>query len=190
MRTQSMSDSSEIKGSLTSNVITLSESLYDKSAATRSMAGKLATDVPRGPERSDMVDDSDVRRLEERIEAISREGQLRLELALARIEVSTGRIIEQTSAMRQELQEQRADARSLRSEVRDDIASASAVTRSWGGWIIGTIIVVATLLIAVEFGLQQFWASGVQVGQAMHNGDPVAPQPAPSSQTVTPTKHP
>jgi len=135
------------------------------------------------------MDDKDVRRLEDRIEAVNRESQLRLEVTLARIETSTARIIEQTAAMRQELQEQRADARALRSEVRADIAGASDVTRSWGTWIIATILVVVALLTGVELGLRQFWASGVQVGQAMHSSDPVAPQSTPSSQVTAPAKH-
>ena len=112
------------------------------------------------------VDDKDIRRLDDRIDSVSREAQLRLEAVLARLEGQFGRIADQTAAMRQELSAQRDDARAQRIELNEAIASSVAVTRSWAMRIIGSIFVVAAIGIAVDIGLRQVWVVGVQVGQA------------------------
>lgn len=126
-------------------------------------------------EGSASMDDKDVRHLESQIAASEERAQLRLENALTRIESQIERIIEQTAAMRHEMTEQRVDARALRSELHDEIASSIAVTRSWGTWIIGTILVVIVLAVSVDIGLRQVWAGGIQVGQAMHSANPPHP---------------
>ena len=63
-------------------------------------------------------DDKDIQRLDDRIDSLSREGQLRLEAVLARLEGQFGRIVDQTAAMRQELSAQRDDARAQRDDAR------------------------------------------------------------------------
>lgn len=129
--------------------------------------------------------DKDVRRLEDRIDAVNREGQLRLDVAMARIEGHIARIGEQTTAIRQEMAEQRQDARALRTEVAADISASVIVTRSWGAWIIGTVVALAVAGVTIDIGLRQVWIGGVQIGQSSQaltagSGAPAAKSKPPS----------
>ena len=142
------------------------------------------------PENNDMsrqvggraeVEDVEVRRLEERITNSERLGEARLETAMARIETSLVRISEQTISMRQELQEQRADARSLRSELHSELATGlsqfdgrltydRAEARTRHLWLMGTLIAGFVGLGGLLVGVKQIWIAGVQSGQTLQSG--------------------
>src|SRR5208282_36358 len=98
--------------------------------------------------------DSEVRRLEDRIEAVNREGQLRLDAAMARIDGAVARIGDQVAAIRQDISEQK------------------TTSKAHFQWLMAVIIGAAlTLLIGLGglvVGLEQVWTAGVQSGQTLH----------------------
>jgi hypothetical protein len=100
------------------------------------------------------MSDSEVRRLEDRIDAVNREGQLRLDAAMARIDGTVARIGDQVSAIRQDISEQR------------------ATSKAHFQWLLAVIIGAAlTLLVGLGglvVGLEQIWTAGVQSGQTLH----------------------
>jgi hypothetical protein len=127
------------------------------------------------------MEDRDIRHLEGQIAASEERMQLRLENVMARIEGQIGRIAEQTTAIRQEISEQRADARALRNEVKTDIGANIEETRSSRRWVIGTIVgfivAIGVAGIGVDIGLRQFWGLGVQATLAIHPTTPTVPTP-------------
>jgi hypothetical protein len=114
------------------------------------------------------MSDSEIRRLEDRIEAVNREGQLRLDLAMTRIEGAIGRIEEQNSSIHREVHGQRDDTRALRATVDQQKY-----------WVIGTGVAVALGLGALVVGVKQIWIAGVQTGQVI--------QSAPAGTTASPS---
>jgi hypothetical protein len=102
----------------------------------------------------EQMSDSEIRRLEDRIDAVNREGQLRLDAAMARIDGSVARIGDQVAAVRQDISEQK------------------AASKAHFQWLIAVIVGAAlTLLIGLGglvIGLEQVWTAGVQSGQTLH----------------------
>jgi hypothetical protein len=100
------------------------------------------------------MDDADIRRLEDRIDGVNREGQLRLDAAMARIDGAVVRISDQVTAIRQDISEQR------------------VTSKAYFQWLMSVIIGAAlTLLLglgALVVGLEQVWTAGVQSGQTLH----------------------
>jgi hypothetical protein len=96
------------------------------------------------------MDDKDVVRLEDRIEALGRESQLRLELALAPINAKFETIQASLSSLHAGQSELRASLRSLYGLVA-------------GAWI--TIIVA---VVGSALGATALWGGGFQAGQAAH----------------------
>jgi hypothetical protein len=94
------------------------------------------------------VDDKDVVRLEDRIEALGRESQLRLELAMSRIDAKFETIQQSLASLQTGLAEQRASLRGLYGLVA-------------GAWI--TIIVA---VVGSALGATALWGGGFQAGQA------------------------
>jgi hypothetical protein len=94
------------------------------------------------------MDDKDVVRLEDRIEALGRESQLRLELAMSRIDAKFETIQQGLASLQTGLDEQRASLRGLYGLVA-------------GAWI--TIIVA---VVGSALGATALWGGGFQAGQA------------------------
>jgi len=123
------------------------------------------------------MDDKDVQRLEDRAAASEERSQLRLERVTERIEGSLTRIADQNLTIRQDIQEQRADGRALRTEVaqaldgirsdiKADFADSHTRERAHFNWIIGTVIAVGLAISGLPIGVGQIWGSGVQYGQS------------------------
>ena len=112
------------------------------------------------------MDDKDVHRLEDRINASEERSQLRLERVAERIEGALARIADQNLAIRQDMLEQRADERSLRSEIKTEIESISAHERGHFYWIIVTVLAVGLGIGGLIVGFGQIWGSGVQFVQS------------------------
>ena len=128
------------------------------------------------------MDDKDVQRLEDRIAASEERAQLRLEMLAGRIEGAVTRIGDQVGTIRQDLQEQRQDARTARVELFDQLKeqgrNLSSRLKEQGdreaahfywviGTVIGTVITTGTLLVVVILAMFPIWGNGVQVGQSI-----------------------
>jgi hypothetical protein len=99
------------------------------------------------------MDDKDVQRLEDRIDAVNREGQLRLDAAMARID---GKFDVITASL---------------AELRDGIGSTRTL-------VIGSAFVVLFGVLGILIGLKQVWIGGVQVGQTIQTtAAPAQPKP-------------
>jgi hypothetical protein len=178
---------------------------FASSAPTTAVSASLYAAIYRGgapedrgaqkSEYRDMDDNKDVQRLEDRIAASEERSQLRLEKMMERVDGALARITDQTTAIRQELQEQRADSRVLRSEVAQAVVSIRTelseqlsvhrtTERTHFHWVMGTMIVGWLGLAAIVFGAFQLWSSGVQVGEAAH---PSAQGALPALQPSAPT---
>lgn len=93
------------------------------------------------------MDDKDVSRLEDRIAASEERSQLRLEAAMSRVDASLSRIVDQNATL------------------RSSIEASQSATRTWGQWIIATVIVTGLSLMALGIAVTQVWVGGIQVGQ-------------------------
>lgn len=120
-----------------------------------------AASLTKPPEEAKQVpmDDKDVRRLEDRIEAVNREGQLRLEAVMAKIDGKLETITAAVAASRDEVKETRAALLTQGAEIRSQGRDTRAL-------IIGAALAVLFGIAATLIGLKQVWVGGVQVGQA------------------------
>jgi hypothetical protein len=99
----------------------------------------------------DGIGSPEVQRLEDRIDGVNREAQLRLDVAMARIEGLIARIMEQNSSM------------------RETIAAQRAESRVQFQWIIGGVLAVGLGLGGLLVGVKQVWTAGVQSGQSLQS---------------------
>lgn len=150
---------------------------YVSNMASQTFVTSIGGDVSARERPRIIMDDKDVRRLEDRIAASEKQSQLRLEVVVERIEGAVTRIADQVGAIKQEMQEQRTDSRALRSEVSQVTASVraeisgqlenhKATERAHFHWIMGTIVAVGLAGAALVASVNQIWGSGVQVGQS------------------------
>lgn len=131
------------------------------------------------------MDDKDVHRLEDRIAASEERAQLRLETAMAKIEGAVDRISDQTGGIREELRRQHDERLVQQQELRTEATETRAAQRAWSQWILGTVLFAALGLAGLFIGLGQFWADGVEYGQATH---PVVQAPAAQVPAAKPPK--
>jgi hypothetical protein len=127
-------------------------------------AGGIHSVNPHRVEKN-IMDDKDVQRLEDRIAASEERAQLRLEKMMERVDGGLARITDQTTAIRQELHEQRQDSRTLRSELHQQLEEHRVTERTHFHWVIGTTLAVGLGLAALILSGWQIWGSGAQFGQ-------------------------
>lgn len=118
-------------------------------------------DFVRSQSHSSGMEDKDVRRLEDRIEASNREAQLRLDAVLARMDGKFDGISQSI-----------ADIKTSQAETRDSM-------RTWGTWIIATVLAVGLSMAGLFVGIKQVWIGGVQVGQSVSAAASPVTKPAP-----------
>ena len=102
------------------------------------------------------MSDADVRRLEVIIEAVNREGQLRLDAAVARIEAALARVEAQNALLTGQ-----------NTTLTDEIREIKNTQRTQFQWLVGVMVAVGIGLGALYVGIKQVWVAGVQVGQTM-----------------------
>lgn len=117
--------------------------------------------------RESVSSDSDIRRLEDRIEASKRESDLRLELALTVLGGKLDTVAAGLSAAQKDAAQDRRDASGARNEARDS-------ARTWGQWIIASVVAVGVALAATAIGLTQVWIGGAQTGLSIRQLPPAA----------------
>lgn len=105
-----------------------------------------------------IVDDKDVRRLEDRIDSVNRESQLRLDAAMAKID---GKLDVISNA----IAELAFGNSEIKSDVKGIATETSARFRDLRTLIIGTGVVIIFGVLTIMIGLKQVWIGGVQVGQ-------------------------
>lgn len=95
--------------------------------------------------------DADIRRLEDRIDAVNREGQLRLDAAMAEIRGNISLILERTDS------------------IKGDVAAARQSETQHFQWLAGLIVasVLASILAigGFAYSAKSLWASGFSSGQ-------------------------
>ncbi|MBB2157044.1 hypothetical protein HLH33_12105 [Gluconacetobacter diazotrophicus] len=122
-------------------------------------ARKYAAVAPRAGSRYDSpMEDADVRRLEDRIDAVNREGQLRLDASMARmdgkIDAALARIDGKFDRMMASMQHM--------DQSMSEISSRVTGMRSI---IFGTAIASVLAIVGAIFAGQALWASGFSSGQ-------------------------
>ncbi|KXU93327.1 hypothetical protein AD928_09150 [Acetobacter cerevisiae] len=91
--------------------------------------------------------DSEIRRLEDRIEAVNREGQLRLDAAMARIDGKFDAMMASIQNMDHSI-----------SQTAERVSGMKSI-------IIGTAIATVIAIVGAVFAGQALWASGFSSGQ-------------------------
>jgi hypothetical protein len=109
--------------------------------------------IPTDHRNFSAVEDKDVRRLEDRIDAVNREGQLRLDAVMAKIDGK----LDGLSAVVGTIRDQTRDIKNL---------------------VIGSVFVILFGVLGILIGLKQVWVMGVQVGQTIPHASDMAPPPA------------
>jgi hypothetical protein len=151
---------------------------YLESASPHPIHTSPSKQAPQAQIGTTPMDDKDVQRLEDRIAASEERAQLRLEMLGGKIEGAVTRIGDQVGTIRQDLQEQRQDARTARVELFDQLKEQardlSSRLKEQGDrdaahfyWLMGTIIAAVTLALVVILAIGQIWGNGVQVGQSI-----------------------
>jgi len=137
------------------------------------------------------MDDKDVLRLQDRIDASEERGRLRLDASMARIDgkldtVST-LLQEITKQSSMQATESAARYRDLSTIVAGQASESAARYRDLRNTVIATGLVVLFGIAAILIGLKQVWIGGVQVGvpvgQAIQASTPTSSAPTPPSQT-------
>jgi chromosome segregation ATPase len=141
------------------------------------------------------VDDKDVVRLEDRIEALGRESQLRLELAMAQIDAKFNTILQGLAALqtgladqraaldeqrvsqraaldeqrlyqRAALDEHRASQSAALNELRGSMNDLRGALRGLYGLVAGAWITIIVAVVGSALGATALWGGGFQAGQA------------------------
>ncbi len=123
------------------------------------------------------MDDKDVVRLEDRIEALGRESQLRLELAMSRIDAKFETILHGLATLQTDLTGQRAalteQGASLRAALDEHrVANRAALDdlrgsmRGLYGLVVGAWITIIVAVVRSALGATALWGDGFQAGQA------------------------
>ncbi len=131
------------------------------------------------------MDDKDVVRLENRIEALGRESQLRLELAMSRIDAKFETILQGLASLQTGLADQRAALDEHRVSQRaalDEhrVSQRAALDELRGslrglyGLVAGAWITIIVAVVGSALGATALWGGGFQAGQAERSL--VAPQ--------------
>ena len=132
-----------------------------------------------GSDQSIMPDtnQSEIRRLEDRIDAVNREGQLRLDVSMAKIQNAIDRIADQTGRIAQDVIEQKVISRSQ---------------FQWlSGLVIGSALTAFLGTASLLLGAKQIWSAGVQVGQGLpRTSDSAQSQQASPATSVVVTPQP
>jgi hypothetical protein len=118
------------------------------------------------------MEDKDVQRLEDRIEASEERGRLRLELAMTRVD---GKLDGLTAAIQEVSRLSSTQA-----------TEAAARHRELRNTVIATGVVVLFGMLATLIGLKQVWIGGVQVGLPLGQAMQIQQTPAPSSVAPAP----
>ena len=133
-------DSGELSYQLHS--IVAKQSLHDLEDANEYMRIREIDDYQEAE-----MDDKDTKRLEDRIEAVNREGQLRLDAAMARIDGKFDTMMASMQHMDQSV-----------SQTAERISGMKSI-------IIGTAIATVIAIVGAVFAGQALWASGFSSGQ-------------------------
>ncbi|MFS8371345.1 hypothetical protein [Acetobacter indonesiensis] len=128
----------EISGTLLSNVVEM---------LGYSDTERVANPYIHEESQGGIVEDSEVRRLEDRIDSVNREGQLRLDAAMARIDGKFDTMITSMQHMEQSI-----------SQSAERISGMKSI-------IIGTAIATVIAIVGAVFAGQALWASGFSSGQ-------------------------
>ena len=104
------------------------------------------------------MSDADVRRLEDRIDAVNREGQLRLDVVMARIDGKLDVIATGMAAIGGDLTQ-------MKGALTTSVASNELRYRDLRTLIINSAIAGVIAVAATLIALKQVWIGGVQVGQ-------------------------
>jgi hypothetical protein len=143
---------------------------------------EVASAEPFHKHNRDQMEDKDVQRLEDRIEAAEERGRLRLEVAMARID---GKL----DGLASSIQETNRLSTTQASE-------SAARHRELRNTVIATGLAVHFGIVATLIGLKQVWIGGVQVGlplgqatqvQSTQSSQPVQPQQPQPATPVVPT---
>lgn len=111
----------------------------------------------RPPPTGEAMSDSEIRRLEDRIDAVNREGQLRLDATMARIEARFQAIDARFDLVLSQL-----------ASLNDKVAAS----RTQFQWLAALILTVGLGLGGLIVGMKQVWVAGVQTGQVMQAAPP------------------
>lgn len=119
--------------------------------------------------RNDPMDDKDVLRLEDRIEALRRESDLRLDGVMTRIEA---KIDQKFLSIENQIKISNRNFEILDKYSKDAVDASKSLRNSQIGWSITIIIAIIGSFIGISqvyIGMKQIWGTGVEVGQQIQS---------------------